>query len=53
MIYTVLPQTRTKGHGAIYTVTKLERSVAKVHESNCQANIAEMSILVTSVVEFL
>lgn len=53
MIYTVLPQKRTKPHGAIYTVIKLERSAAEVNEGNSQVNIAEMSISVTSIVELI
>lgn len=44
---------RTKGHGAIYTVIELERSVAKAPERNPQVNKAEMSISVTSVAEFI
>lgn len=50
-IYIALPQTRTKGHRAIYTV--IERSLTKVPEENSQVNITEMSVPVTSVAEFI
>lgn len=53
LMYTALSQMRTKGHGAIYTVIKLQRSVTKVHKGNSQVNKTEMSISVTSIAEFI
>lgn len=52
-MYTALPQMRTKGYGAIYTVIKFREISSKVDEGNSQVNKAEMNISVTSVAEFI